>query len=319
MKKSQLIALCITVAVVLAVVAAWLWQKGSPSTSSLTTAAAPEAPVVLTPAVSALLTAEPASLQQRLNFLPTLGNKLPAADRKALLDSIINTPPNGLTKDDWYALANDILQALRNQRPATPEYTDHLIALWHDQNLDPTLRDYALQQLREWVADGDSRTVHEERPDKIALIRKTFLDAATPGHPTCDPQSTTTGTALLALDEWTPPTNGNRDNGNKESAADSLAPLFLDHSSAATSHRGVRATALQLCARRNIMEALPIARSILADGSSDVILRMSAISLLGTLGNTKDITLLTHFQQENSRDPLLQSSLVKALQSLNSQ
>ena len=248
------------------------------------------------------------TLADRLNLLPSLGNKLPAADRKALLDSIGNTPPNGLSPADWHSLANDILQALRNQQPFSPEYTDRLIALWHDKTLDPTLRDYALQQLREWIADGDTRTTHEARPEKIALIRQTFLQAVTPGHPDCDLQSTTTGTALLALDEWA--------NSSSPDLQAQVTSLLIVHAGDASAHRGVRATALQLCARRKIKEALPISRAILADTASPAILSLSAVSLLGAMGTPEDIALLQRLHDQNARDPMLQASLQKALQSL---
>jgi hypothetical protein len=251
------------------------------------------------------------TLADRLNLLPSLGNKLPAADRKALLDSIGNTPPNGLSPADWHSLANDILQTLRNQQPFTPEYTDRLIALWHDKSLDPTLRDYALQQLREWVSDGDTRTVHEERPDKISLIQQTFLDACTPGHADCDPQSTTTGTALLALDEWA-------SSASFPNLPSRISGFLIAHAADASNHRGVRATALQLCARRKIKETLPIARTILSDTSSPAILSLSAVSLMGALGTPEDAALLRRIHDQDTRDPMLQASLQKALQSLSS-
>jgi hypothetical protein len=299
---------------------AWLlWRQASPSSithpqSSIhdprSAASNPKSPI-LTPIVAALLSKESMTLADRLNLLPSLGNKLPAADRKALIDSIGNTPPNGLSPADWHSLANDILQTLRNQQPFTPEYTDRLIALWHDKTLDSTLRDYALQQLREWVSDGDTRTVHEERPEKISLIQQTFLDACTPGHADCDPQSTTIGTALLALDEWASSSSPNLQS--------QISNLLLSHSGDASNHRGVRATALQLCARRKIKETLPIARSILADTSSPAILSLSAVSLLGSMGTPEDAALLQRLHDQNSRDPMLQASLQKALLSLGDQ
>lgn len=293
---------------------AWLlWHKVSPAAhpqSSIHDSQSPitnPRPPILTPSVAALLTKEPVPLAERVNLLAAIGNKLPAADRKALLDSITNTPPNGLNTADWHSLANDILQALRNQQPYTPEYTDRLLALWHDKTLDPTLRDYALQQLREWIADGDTRTTHEERPEKTTLIQQAFLQAATPGHPDCDLQSTTTGTALLALDEWA---------SSSPNLQSQISNLLLTHAGDPSTHRGVRSTALQLCARRKIKEALPIARTILADTSSPAILSLSAVSLLGSMGTPEDAALLQRLHNQNARDPMLQASIQKALQSL---
>ena len=298
--------------------AAWLLWQGpfSEQFAGVRSVSPPKSPIpssqspILTPSVAALLTKEHAPLEARLNLLAAIGNQLPAADRKALLDSISNTPPNGLSPADWHSLANDILQSLRNQQPFTPEYTDRLLALRHDKSLDPTLRDYALQQLREWVSDGDTRTVHEERPEKISLIQQTFLDACPPGHPDCDPQSTTTGTALLAVDEWA-------SSASYPDLQTRISNLLLSQSGDASNHRGVRATALQLCTRRKIKESLLIARSILADTSSPAILSLSAVSLLGSMGTPEDAALLQHLRDQNSRDPMLQVSLEKAIQTLS--
>lgn len=296
-------------AILLAGGAAWLWrpQQGShqpvppPMTHGRSTYDQP----ILTPPVAALLSKDPIPLAQRRAILDTVGNKLPAPDRMALLNSISNTPPNGLTQDDWFSLANDILQTLRNQQPYMPEYTERLIALWHDKSLDPTLRDYALQQLREWVADGDTRSAHEERPEKIGLIQQTFIQACTPGHPDCDPQSTTTGTALLALDEWAYSSSPNLQSR--------ISNLLLAHSGDPASHRGLRATALQICARRKIADALPIARAVIADTSAPAILQLSAIALIDSTGTPDDRALLAGLQTRASRDPLLQAALQKAL------
>lgn len=332
-------AIVVAIAILAIAGASWLaWRGGpeKPAPVSHNSDAAPSAPVsiaklpVLTPAVAALLSTEPVPLAGRLNLLRAVGDNLPAADRQALLDSIGNDPPNGLSVADWHSLANDILESLRRQHPYTPGYTDRLLALWHDRTLDPTLRDYALQQLREWVADGDSRTAHEPRLEKIALIQQAFLDAATPGHPDCDPLSTTTGTALLALDEWANSSHSEIDNPQssivdpasssfRHLSASDLQHLLLAHAANPAAHRGLRATALQLCARRGVTDALPVARTILADTSSEAILQMCAISLIGVLGRPSDLALLQDFQQRNSNDPILQAALQKAVQTLSAE
>lgn len=275
------------------------------------------------PTVAALLSVESVPFVERHRHLRAIGDHLPQADRLRMLHAIVNEPPNGLVSATWHSLANDIMGILRHQKPFMPEYTDHLIGLWHDLELDPTLRDYALQHLREWVADGDSRTVHEERPEKLALIHRTFLEAATPGHPSFDPQSTTIGTILLALNEWTPGATAKQPSQPGQSAqigdldSADFESLLLQFSADASVHRGIRTTALQLCARREIREALPTARSILADPAADAILRIAAISCLGELGTADDLDRLTGFQQQNTRDPLLQASLHKAIQTLS--
>lgn len=315
--RIKVIAAALASTAVLAVVAMRYWprpQETKPAPAVMEQTRNPPAlsvDDVPHPAVAALLSPEHATLAERLQHLRAVGDRLPQADRLRLLHSIVNEPPGGLTPGAWHSLANDIMEALRRQKPFTPEYTDHLVNLWLDRDLDPTLRDYALQHLREWVADGDTRTVHEERPEKLELIHRTFLEAVTPGHPTCDPQSTTTGTALLALDEWI------QDSSFQLFSVSAFQDLLLAQAGDPAVHRGVRATALQLCARREIRAALPAARAILADPAADAILRIAAISCLGDLGTADDLALLSGFQKQNTRDPLLQASLHKAIQSLS--
>lgn len=266
-------------------------------------------PEPLSPGVAGLISPETLALRDRLAFLSTLGFKLPHQDRMAILDWLENASPPGLSNDDWFTLANDTMQALRNQQPPTAEFTDRMIRMWHDRTLDPTMRDYALQQLREWVADGDTRTQHETRPEKLALIRQTFLDATTPGHPDCDPLSTTTGTALLALDEWS---HDSAPEGVRI-PAEEVGSLLLAHAENPAAHRGVRATALQLCARRGLVSALPPARRLAKDTSEEAILRLAAISLLGSIGNSEDRLLLENLSSTSQLDPLILGAVASAL------
>lgn len=275
--------------------------------SSAVSAKPPSGP--LSPRVAAVLSPELISLTDRKTYLDTLGYQLGQADRIALLDSITNTPPNGLTNEDWFAFANAILDVLREQRPAMPEFSDRLVSLWHDPKLDPTLRDYTLQVLREWVMDQHSRSVHEERPEKLSLIRDTFLAAATPGNPTCDPKSTTTGTALLALHEWT----GEAAPAPVRIDPAVLEPILLAYAADPSAHRGVRATALQLCARRKMTAILPLARDCARDASSDLILRLAAISCLHDLGTPDDHLMLADLSRKSEADPLIRSALASAL------
>lgn len=298
--------------------AVWWWQRPESGdtevASGLSVREQPSKQVpkaVLNPAVAALLSTESMSLADRSAILSTIGDHLADADLAALLAAITNAPPNGLSEGEWHSLADGIFRTLRRQQTPVPQYTDHLLGLWRDRNLSATLRDYALQHLREWIADHDVRSSHEERPEKIALIVRTFIDAVTPGDPDCDPQSTTTGTALLALDEWahaTPPPAG--------LDPDEVRKLLLTHAASPESHRGVRSTALQLCASRGMEDALPVARDILRNPSSGAILRMSAIATLGTLGTPDDLTFLTSYQQQEGFDPLLSTALQKALRNL---
>ena len=132
-------------------------------------------------AVIAALSQESLSLADRLDYLSKANQQLPLPDRAALLKAVSAPPLAGLSLDDSYSFANEILSVLRSQNPADTNLTDALIAIWNDTTLESTIRDYALQHLREWVGDNDVRTTHETIPQKVSKIHSTFISALTTG------------------------------------------------------------------------------------------------------------------------------------------
>lgn len=267
-------------------------------------------PQPMSPAVLALLSDEPRSLNERLDTLYAIGVALPGPDRQALLQALSRPKLPGLGEDDWFVLANEIMQLLRNQQPAMQELTPALLALWHDASLAPTLRDYALQHLREWVFDQDSRSANETRPERIAEIQQTFLDLIRPENPEFQPSSTTLGTALLALHEWHQPKHAHPMNGSFFEQR--LVAILAD----AGVHRGTRATALQIASQRKLPAALPVAREILRQSSPDVLLSLAAIHYLAANGTSQDRQFLLAYQQQHSTETILQGAIHRALQSL---
>jgi hypothetical protein len=296
----------------MAVLAAWWGIKRQDDGDQQTLSVTDETKVTqpISPAVLALLSEEARPLNDRLDALRMAGYSLPQADRMALLHSLSEPKRPGLSDDDWFTLANDIMQLLRCQQPAMPEVTPALLGIWNDAQQDPTLRDYALQHLREWVSDHDIRSAHETNPTRTKEIQNTFLAAIDSENPNYDPHSTTLGTALLALHEWHQkgPPHAMSDTPFEERLLSSLADPKV--------HRGTRATALQIAAQRKMTNALPVARQILNQAESDMILRLAAINFLGSNGSNEDKEFLLSFQKQHINDTLLQSSLAKALQSL---
>lgn len=311
MKSKATILALSTLALVGAGLGVLLWNsRPTPIATEPRQAPAIEKINSISPAVLTLLSEQALSLNERLDALRLVRHDLPAADRQALLRALSAEKPPGLSDDDWFTLANDIMQTLRHQQPALAEITPALLALWHNHQLDATLRDYSLQHLREWVYDHDTRSSHETAPQRIAEIQQTFLHLLDPTDPDYDPASTTLGTALLALHEWHNPAHLHQ---MKDS---SFEPRLVTILSDPAVHRGTRATALQIAGQRKLATALPAARAILQEASADMILRLAAINFLGTNGGTNDKEFLLNFQQQHSNDTLLQSSLAKALQSL---
>jgi hypothetical protein len=304
---------------VIAVLAAW-WginRQDDADQQKVSVTEEKKATQPISPAVLALLSEEARPLNDRLDALRMAGFSLPQGDRMALLRSFSEPKRPGLSDDDWFTLANDIMQLLRNQQPAMPEITAALLGIWNDSQQDPTLRDYALQHLREWVSDHDVRSAHETNPTRIKEIQNTFLAAIDSENPSYDPQSTTLGTALLALHEWHQKGHPHAMGGMSSMSDTPFEVRLLSILAEPAVHRGTRATALQIAAQRKMTNALPVARQILNQAESDMILRLAAINFLGSNGSNEDKEFLLSFQQQNQHDTLLQSSLSKALQTLN--
>lgn len=303
----------------IAVLAAWwgIKRQGSGEPPQLSVTDEKKVTQPISPAVLALLSEEARTLNDRLDALRMAGFSLPQGDRMALLRSLSEPKRPGLSDDDWFTLANDIMQLLRSQQPAMPEITPALLGLWNDSQQDPTLRDYALQHLREWVSDHDVRSAHETNPTRIKEIQNTFLAAIDSENTNYDRQSTTLGTALLALHEWHQKGHPHAMGGMSSMIDTPFEARLLSILADSAVHRGTRATALQIAAQRKMKNALPVARQILNQAESDMILRLAAINFLGSNGSSKDKAFLLNFQQQHSNDTLLQSSLAKALQTLN--
>lgn len=125
------------------------------------------------------------SFALRLQFVRSLGDDLPPAMIKSLLDYLhLPAGQDGLGPISRNALKNDVIVALRKQRVAPAGLTQELISIYRDKNEDPVMRDYAIQHLSEW------RTNH---PVDIGQIDPIIWEAAG------ESDQTSGATALLAL------------------------------------------------------------------------------------------------------------------------
>ena len=107
------------------------------------------------------------------------------------------------------------------------------------------------------------------------------------------------GTALIALQR-------NLEHGVPQSQlADRAAEIAADTRFGG----GTRATALQILAEFDDVRALPPARAVL-ETSRDVLLRVSALGVLGTMGEARDANLVERYMQ--SSIPVLRSVAVTA-------
>jgi hypothetical protein len=164
--------------------------------------------------------------------------------------------------------------------------------MFHDETTDEVWRDYCIQHLGTWYGkEGD------------AGRRETIRDVLWAA--TAETDSSIGGTALISLKRASEA--GGIDRARLAETA--LARCLDDGCGELT-----KITALQICAELGETGVLPTARAI-ADSKRSVPLRMSAIAVLGTLGNEEDRSLLEPYAQ--STDTRLRTAARSALERLS--
>ena len=221
--------------------------------------------------VSAVMDAANESLDARLAALARLGKTLPEADAAALLDFLDRRDADdALPPERLNALKNDVANLLRAQVTFPEALPSRLSAMWNDPGHDEVWRDYCIQHAG---AAWDRIAAKGAREDIRDLLWAAASEPAAPGS----------GTALIAL------------RNVASSAAEDRAKVAGRAAAAAASAEapeGVRVTSLQIAAELGHPGMAALARTILADRSCPVHLRMSAAAALGQVGNAGDLASL---------------------------
>jgi hypothetical protein len=206
------------------------------------------------------------------------------------------------------ALKNDLLSRLRDQFEPPAGLTGTLIEIYRDRAQDPVARDYALQHLVTWYEQGAA-----DAPDAKARIQTTLEQAA-------QENTSIAGTALLGLHRLVASDSaellaerhvfrggGGRGSNGQNQFPDCAAVKGVAISQMALRMLGAtnlapasRVTAIQVCAEREIVEALP-AIQVLAQAEGGTALRISAIAALGYLGGPEQAVFLQRLEAEQNQ------------------
>jgi hypothetical protein len=194
-------------------------------------------------------------------------------------------------------LRNDVMDKLVQQEIVPEGLADLLVAIYEDRQQDIVMRDYAVQHMP---------VVYEKMSDeeKVSLYKAMW-------QATEETDSSIAGTALLALLDVAGPMNSSGDASLDDHARLAETALRL----ASDKHCGElpRITAVSVCGRLGIKEALPVVTE-LAQTAKSIPLRIAAIASLGDLGDTRTETLLRQFAQVT--DPRLLPAAESALRRL---
>lgn len=214
--------------------------------------------------------------KKRYRFVDVLGSDLPEQELKALLMFIAADPETvGLTRGSFNGLGDKVLEKLEQQDAVPPELIDSLVAMFYDESGDSNWRDYCLQHLgalyRTDAANG-------KRP----LIRQLYTDAM-------KPESGMAGTAVLAL--------GNSMDGTtltQAKVSEQAAEVALDDQQPDPT----RLSAMLKGAELGNRDMLILARDII-DSSHSAHFRMSALAVVGVLGDVSDLPLLEKYTESS--------------------
>ena len=201
---------------------------------------------------------------------------LPKEDVAAMIDYLASTN-DPLRAERVAALKNDVMNLLRNQEPPVESLAETLIAMFDCGAHPPAVLDYCIQHLGAMQGGLDGTTRRRVRALLAMAARRKNMPCA--------------GTALysLAADRRATPQQ------LEELKRLTLALCAADANTAA------RIAAIQLAGERGYGEALPILRKALSSPRRDAVLDIVAIGSVGLLGDSSDISRLSHFIKCDSR------------------
>jgi hypothetical protein len=264
-----------------------------------------------------------AGIPERLSAVARLGQDL-SCDQICELYAFLKALPGPQERNHaaLNLLKNDIVCQLQDQTHPPAGLTATLIEVYRNPAQDPVARDYALQHLITWHEQGAA-----DAPDAKIRIQSVLRQATRE-------DTSFAGTALLGLHRLNtggrrlvPPAAGGLLQSASVPSGDSLdrflaggagggeeiSQTALRMLASANLPSASRITAIQVCAEREVAQALP-AIETLAQAKGGAALRISAIAALGWLGGPEQAALLQHLEAE--KDQVLKPAIEGALRRL---
>lgn len=233
---------------------------------------------------------------RRMNAIQEIRNKftginLLRSDIDALLAFLHkkkDTEPLSLL--EFNAIKNDVCALLMDQKQRDIPLTNHLIAMYFDKSFDGVWREYCVQFMGTWYAK-----IHSD--DEKELLRYTLQKAL-------KDKDNIVGTAILQL-------------GNLVKTGDfdkrEIRNIAYGLSSDPDTDDKVKMTAFQVAADLDHPQIAELARQVIKE-NKNVLLKMSAIAVLGKSGNTFDLGELARLS--NSTDIRIRSAAQAAIKKI---
>lgn len=229
--------------------------------------------------------------EERVHAVAELPRYLDTSTRTSLFDYLTNKP-EGEPQNNWYLVANEIMQTLRERELPAGFYTGHLVALIESGTADAVIRDYAVQHLSQWVS-GIVPTAKETDPAQVSAAFSAMCCQAAAvenGH------LTLVGTTLNALADLL--VHSESSISAKREDFQKIAIKIASTADGSVSAFN-RASALQAAARLDAPELPELCRQLVHRPDLAPDLRLGSVAALGLVGNAADVALLQSFTPDS--------------------
>jgi hypothetical protein len=300
------ILLSSTAAVAIAAgIACWIWLRQDPPSSNPQSKIHNPISLPLLPVVEKIVREGPQIPYLKFNFLiKELPLDLTPQDIDALIAFISGPKPPAFQDGEWGSLVNDIEECLTVQTVPSEKVAHALIAIYRDESKIQMQRDYALQHIGGFLI----YLIHTSPQNSEIQNQHSSIGNPPSSHQSPIPnlQSLLLSELKTAATDTTKPWSGtalNLLNGSLRAAdyrtldvpglnAEIIADLAVTAARDISAPLNARIPGLQVAARLNSPAALTLARSILADPTSPIMLVQSASAAISRLGSIDDLPLL---------------------------
>lgn len=219
-----------------------------------------------------------ASYPERLAAVRTATTNLAAADWDALYSFLLTKSPAD-DEQNGQVLKNTLMDVLCALNPPPAQLADLLVQVYHDRTQNEAVRDYAVQHLATFYEqiNAGSEDLRRARSYELSEAENALWEAL------AETDDSIAGTALLGLLRL----GQGQPDFDAKAVSRAALKLAQDNSAGELS----RITALQVCAKLHVSDALPLALNA-AQPTETEPLRISALGALGVLGGSEQVAFL---------------------------
>jgi hypothetical protein len=229
------------------------------------------------------------------------------------LFSLLRYQPDPGQQENWWVVANEIMEQMRLQAITPESYAKEMLALMRDPAAPEVMRDYAVQHLGQWVSPRGAALGQPSETNQ-AIVRETAETFAKLITDPANSHSTIPGTTLMLLIDM-------RGGGVPEEiinpVIDSINPWFTATlADTNQTSKITRISAINAIGMLQLKTFRPEIRSLATSETADPSLRLNSIAALGQIGDADDIPTLETIAKT---DPRLQHAALAALDKLKTQ